>query len=261
MFRGLIDTIAALYKWRIWIYLGSLEIRQRYRRTILGPFWITFALALFVGASSVIYGVLFKQDVATYMPYVAAGYISWALISGFLAEGATVFIQNESFIRQLKLPVMVYPLKMLWRTILTFFHHALVLLVVLLVFSELSLSGVAMAILGLLSTSICVLGYGTVLAFLSVRNRDIPIMVTSIFQILFLITPIIWPASALGKRMEIAQFNPFYHMIEVIRAPILGSEFDIWISHMAIVGVLTMVGLIWMFIVLSKRQDELNFYL
>ena len=47
-----------------------------------------------------IYGVLFKQDVATYMPYVAAGYISWALISGFLAEGATVFIQNESFIRQ-----------------------------------------------------------------------------------------------------------------------------------------------------------------
>ena len=261
MQHGLVDTLQAFRRWRMWVYLGSLEIKQRYRRTLLGPFWITIALALFVGACSVIYGVLFKQDVAAYMPYVAAGYISWAFISGYIGEAASVFIQNEGFIKQIKLPVMIYPLKMLWRMILTFFHHMIVLLLVLLAFSEISISGLFMAALGLLVNCIAVLGAGTILALYSVRNRDIPVLVNSIFQILFLITPIIWPASALGTRMEIAQFNPFFHMIEAIRSPILGGSLEVWLGHITVILICSVPLLMVSLWLLSRQKDELNFYL
>ena len=252
---------SALLKWRVWTFLGEIEIKQRYNKTLLGPFWITGALAIFVGACSFIYGVLFKQDLAEYMPYVAAGYIAWAYISGYLTEACSVFILHENYINQLRLPILIYPLKVVWRLLLTLLHHAVVLFVVLFAFGGINPLGILLSLIGLLTLSVALFSIGSIFAFYSVTNRDIPIVTISIFQILFLITPIIWPASALGKRMEIAYFNPFYHMVEVVRSPILNGFSNEWLVHLSVTGFLGLLGTIILIRVISLKQYQLGYFL
>ena len=60
------------------------------------------------------------------------------------------------------------------------------------------------------------------LGLLSARFRDIPYMIASVTQLLFLVTPIMWSADQIGNKL-IVELNPFYHLIEVIRAPLLGA--------------------------------------
>ena len=258
---GLMDFAIAFFKWRLWLYMGSLEVRQKYRRTLIGPFWITLALALFIGSSSFIYSVIFNQELSTYMPYVASGYISWAFISGYIGEACSVFIQNESFIRQLRLPSMIYPLKLLWRMLLTFFHHFIVLFLTLVFLSGISFDGLFFATIGLVINCVAILSLGTILGFISVKNRDVPVLVTSIFQILFLITPIIWPVSAVGKRIEIAMLNPFYHMIELIRSPLIDGYTDAWPNHLVVVSIMAILSLLVLFYIVGSEKDKLNYYL
>src|SRR5258708_2756319 len=79
--RAVADLAEGARLWRLWLMLGWLDIRQRYRRAMIGPFWITISLAIMVGTLGVLYSSLFKLDVHEFMPYLAAGFCSWFLIS------------------------------------------------------------------------------------------------------------------------------------------------------------------------------------
>ena len=67
----------------------------------------------------------------------------------------------------------------------------------------------------------------------SARFRDIPRILASLAQILFLVTPIIWTPDLLGPQSYLAQANPFFHLIEIVRAPLLGvvpSALTLWVT-------------------------------
>jgi lipopolysaccharide transport system permease protein len=64
---------------------------------------------------------------------------------------------------------------------------------------------------------------GLVLAIFSSRFRDVPIMIGTLLQVGIFATPIMWPASVLGPNHFIADLNPVYHLIELVRAPLLNE--------------------------------------
>ena len=84
---------------KLWFHLGWQDIKQRYRRSILGPFWITIATGTTAVAMGILYSSLFNLDVAEFLPYVTLGFIVWNMISGAILEGAEVFISNEGLIQ------------------------------------------------------------------------------------------------------------------------------------------------------------------
>jgi ABC-2 type transport system permease protein len=226
----------------LWLYWGWLDIRQKYRRSFFGPFWVTMTMGLSILAIGLVYAYLFNQDVKNYLPYVAVGFVVWSLISGYIGEATSVFIQNEGFIKQMPLPLLVYSLRMLWRYFIIFLHHAVILVIIFLVFTPVDLTNIAASLIGLILVCINIFWIGLALGLLSVKMRDIPILITTIFQLLFLITPIIWPAKALGSRLSIALWNPFYHFLEVIRQPLIGGLNDLWLTHLLITAILGVVG-------------------
>ncbi|MBW4048622.1 MAG: ABC transporter permease, partial [Proteobacteria bacterium] len=57
-----LDLLASLKSWRLWSLLGWLEIRQRYARSKLGPFWLTISMGVLVASLGVVYGTLFGQN-------------------------------------------------------------------------------------------------------------------------------------------------------------------------------------------------------
>jgi ABC-type polysaccharide/polyol phosphate export permease len=98
------------------------------------------------------------------------------------------------------------------------------------------------------------------LAVLSVRFRDIPQIVASVVQVAFFLSPIIWKADMLGpKNRFVADFNPLYHFMEVIRAPLLGQPIRAisWIITLC----LLVLGSVGAFLVFARLRARVPYWL
>ena len=220
---ALFDLVQGARAHHLWFLLGWQDIRRRYRRSVLGPFWLTLSMGALVGALGTLYGMLFKVEIAVYVPHLALGFIVWALISSVITEGCHVFINAESIIKQVGLPLSVHVNRLLWRNLLILFHNALVFVVVAAVFGIWPGWAGLLALPGLVL--LCLNGLWVVFLFgiVSARFRDVPPIVASIVRICFFVTPIIWMPELVPQRAMVLEINPFYHMVEVVRAPLLGK--------------------------------------
>lgn len=209
--------------WPLWVRLGWNDILQRYRRSILGPFWLTASMAVMVVTLGVLYAELFRTPVDDLVPFLCVGLLVWNLFSSFLIEGGTLFTGSESYIKQIKLPYSVYVYRSTWSKLVIFLHNFLIYFCVILYFQIWpGLTGL-LAIPGLLILLVNGALANLCIGIVSARFRDVPQVISSLVQVVFFITPIFWKPELLKSRAFIADFNPIYHLVEVVRAPLLGS--------------------------------------
>ena len=229
------DLVEGLREWRLWTMIGWEDIRQRYRRSVLGPFWITLSMGTLIAILGVIYSRIFKIDIQTFLPYFATGYIAWGFISTSIIESCGAFQEGERIIKQIKRPFSVYVLRVMWRNFIVFLH-TIVILVPLFVFFGLKPQPVmVLALPGVLLLYANQVWLGLTVAILSTRFRDVMQIVGTVVQIMMFATPIMWPVSSLGNLSWVAEINPVYHFIELVRAPVLGQapELTSWVVALA----------------------------
>jgi ABC-type polysaccharide/polyol phosphate export permease len=251
---GFDDVVGGLLAWPIWMRLGWNDIRQRYRRSVLGPFWITLSTAVFIGFLGLIYARLFSIDIQTYLPYLAIGYIIWIFISSTTIECCSAFHENQNIILQRKLPFSIYIFKILWRNNIVLVHNIVLVIAIYLIFNINPGINIFIALPGFFILYLNQLWLGIVLAVLNVRFRDVSQIVASIVQITLFATPILWPVSRIGGARLIADINPVYHFIQLIRAPLLGQQPEAlsWIVSLATVVFGTFCA-IWLIDRTSRR--------
>ena len=171
-----------------------------------------------------LYGTLLSQNFAAYLPYLAVSLILWNFISTPLNEAGSVFVGAEPYIRQVPLPLSVYIFRLLARNLLILLHNGAIILVVLLIFPPARLDHLWLVPLGLCLVLGNLFWITLLLALGGSRFRDIPQLTSNIVQLTFFVTPILWKTDMLGSRNRfLADFNPIFHLIEVVRAPLLGS--------------------------------------
>ena len=177
-----------------------------------------------VGALGYVYGDLFKASLNDYVPFLASGFIAWNLISNLIIEGCSVFIAATGYIRQLRLPSSLYVFRLAWRSLIIFFHNALVFVVVAILFKVEPSWRLLWLLPGLAVILYTGVWLALVLGALCARFRDIPQLVSSLVQVVFFMTPIMWKPELLTGRPMFVKENPFYHFVELIRAPLLGHD-------------------------------------
>jgi homopolymeric O-antigen transport system permease protein len=209
--------------WPLWLRLGWNDILQRYRRSMLGPFWLTASMAVMVVALGVLYAELFNTPINDFLPYLCVGLLVWNLISSFLTEGGVLFTGAESYIKQIRLPFSVYVFRSSWSKLIIFAHNFLIYFAILIYFGIWPGATALLAIPGLLLVLINGAAVTLFIGMVSARFRDIPQLINSAVQIVFFVTPIMWKPELLHNRTFIADFNPLYHMLEIVRAPLLGN--------------------------------------
>lgn len=225
------DLVGGLRLWELWSTLGWHDIRQRYRRSIVGPFWLTLSMGIMVAGLAYLYAGMFGQNVEGYLPYVATGMIVFSLISTVAIEGSGVFIGSASLILQLRAPLSIYIYQMLWRNLLIFAHNISIYVIVLM-FVKVDLGwNILLSFVGLFLVLLNGVWVGVTLGGLSARFRDVPPIVSSIMQVAFFLTPIFWTPGALPNRELFVHLNPFYYLVEVVRMPLLGKTpaLSIWL--------------------------------
>jgi homopolymeric O-antigen transport system permease protein len=222
--QAVADVCGGARLWRLWLMLGWIDIRQRYRRAIIGPFWITISMGIMVGTLGVLYSSLFKLDITEFIPYLSAGFAVWFLISSTINEGTFIFVQAEGMIRNTSLPISIHLYRLIWRNVITFGHNIVVMLGVYVYFRFNPGMRVFFLIPGLLIVLVNLAAAVLLLGVICARFRDAPPIISNLMQIAFFVTPILYrPDLLAGKLTVFAQWNPLYHLLEVVRAPLLGS--------------------------------------
>jgi ABC-2 type transport system permease protein/lipopolysaccharide transport system permease protein len=217
------DIVGGWRRRQLWGTFGLHDVRQKYRRSVLGPFWITISMGVMVSALGLLYGTIFKQDLSEYLPYLSCGFVTWALISGLILDGTRAFIDAEPMIRQINAPVSVYVYRTVWSNLITFGHNIWIYVAIALWFGV-NPGWTALLLLPALAlVLINGIWAGLLLGLFGVRFRDVPLIIGSVVQLMFFITPVIWKPEMLPGRALILDLNPFYHFVEIIRAPLLGQ--------------------------------------
>jgi lipopolysaccharide transport system permease protein len=239
------DLAEGLRMWRLSWILGWLDIRLRYRGSVLGPFWLTLSTAVMIGALGVLYSELFKMNIREYLPFLALSLVLWSFISTLVSDACTCFTDYDGLIRSIRMPYFLYAVRVVVRNLLVLAHNIVVILAVYAAFDAwpgwrgvLALPGIALWIVDALAVSL-------LLGAFCARFRDIPPIVASVMQIAFFVTPIIWKPELVGENARFLPLNPFYSIMEIVRAPLLGGSPDVlnWIA--AIVSSLILCAIAW----------------
>jgi len=254
------DLKEGLQNWRIWLLLSWQDIRIRYRRSQLGPFWLTISMALTIYMMGFLYSHLLHLSTRNYFPFLAAGLLVWHFIALTISDGINIFIMDEHFLKQVKLPYSVYILRVMMRTFFIFLHNIFVL-IPLYFFFHIQLSpAFLMVIPGLMLLLLNAYFFSLILAMTGVRFRDLGQLITSLIQIIFFVTPIMWSPVSLPDRYQIfVKINPFTHLIEVVRAPLV-SEFPSLFSY-TFVLLMTILGGCLAMLLFNKNKNNIIFWI
>lgn len=224
---ALADIREGLRQWPLWFTLGNFEIRLRFRRTLLGPLWNTLSFAVLVAALGTVYGRVLQEDVRTYLPYLALGLFSWVFIAATVQEACIAFVDASAVLTQLYVPRSVVVYRTLWRNLVLLGFNAGVVVVVLIVCgTPVRAATMPLALAGLTLLTFNLAWIALALAVAGARLRLVGRLVQTALPIAMLATPVIWRPSGEALR-RVAEWNPLYWAIELVRAPLLGEPVSV----------------------------------
>jgi ABC-type polysaccharide/polyol phosphate export permease len=253
------DVLTALLDWRLWTSLGWLDVKQRYRRSFLGPFWITISMVVLVVALGTLYAGIFRQEVGRFLPFLGAGFIVWSFVSTTIGESTAVFVAAEGMIKHGGIPLSLHVFRMIWRNAIVAAHNLTVMLLIYawqpgLVTPSLLLlvPGIALIVANLGWITIVIGGACT-------RYRDLPPIVANVLQILLFLSPIMYDRSVLPPGMEaFVDLNPMSYVIDAVRGPLIGQP----PSAMVFLALAAFAVVGWMFALrfLSRARARIPYW-
>ena len=261
----MLGYLGAMWRCRyFWMSLVKIDLRTRYRRSVIGLGWSLLRPILMTIILCLVFKRFFKMDVAQFAPMLLAGLVLWDYISTATKSGCQCFFQGEQYIRQHPAPIAIYPLRTaLGETI----HFLLALCVVLGLAWFLRGFSNLPALLTLVPALVLLFVFAWSLAliagFANVYFQDTQHLTEVGFQILFYATPIIYPIEQLGEGSRLAavvRCNPLIPFFDLVREPIVHGVIPEPMTFIRASLTVLLVGLLAM-LVCNRAQRQLIFHL
>ena len=235
------------------LYLSFYDLKLAYARTYLGPIWQVLAVLISSSLVSVIYSIIFKVDLATYLPKVFIAISIWTLISKIFTIGPTIFFgMYRNILLNFNIPLLYLVLRSVLINFFQFFNF-IPIFIIMYFFLNIK-PNILPLFFGLIILFICLTLFNFFLATICARFRDISNLLNSITPALTLITPIIWEKELLNEYKLYAYLNPFTSMIEIIKFPLLGLQVP-FISYLIVIGIIFILLISTIIIVKLKGKN------
>jgi ABC-type polysaccharide/polyol phosphate export permease len=255
------ELIAALKSSDSWLYMGVKDILIKYKRTVLGPFWIVLMSAISILSMTLVGAVVFKIGFRDFAPHVASGIIIWGYLSSLILESCIIFIQNGWLIQNIKTNFVSLVLRMFVRNTLIFLHGFVILLGVFLYFGyNFNLIIVISIAFGLLLYGLNTLGLAFFFGLIGARYRDFSLMMQSLMSILIFTVPIWWKPEMLGDKSYLLDFNPLFHFLNLLRMPLINgssADFRTYVYTISITVIVILTGALFF----KKYKKNVVFWL
>jgi ABC-type polysaccharide/polyol phosphate export permease len=235
------------------------DVASRYRGSVLGPFWITLSMGLMVLGIGFLYASLFDLPLNEFLPYVALGIVFFGVMTGTVNEGCDTFVLASGMLSQTSLPMLTFVWRTVFRNLINLAHHLVIVIGMLAFYGYWKTANVPLAIVGVLLMLLNASWMSLLAAIASARYRDIPQIVVSIMQFAIFMTPVFWMPSRFGKHQIFLDLNPFYHLLQAVRAPMLGQSVQMH-SYVVLVA-MALVGWLVTFTIFAHTRRRLVHYL
>jgi ABC-type polysaccharide/polyol phosphate export permease len=233
---------------------------SRYRGSVLGPFWITLSMGLMVLGIGFLYANLFNIPLNEFLPFVALGIVFFGVMTGMINEGCDTFVQASGMLSQTSLPMLMFVWRTVFRNMINLAHHLVIVVAVLLFYEYWRVANVPLALIGVVLMVVNAAWLSLLVGIASARFRDIPQIVVSVMQFAIFMTPVFWRPDRFSKQHQIIlDANPFYHLLEAVRAPLLGQPVAPH-TYLVLVG-MALVGWLLTFALFAKTRRRIVHYL
>jgi len=254
-----LDVSRALMSSSVWTALGWNDVRSRYNRSKLGVFWASLSILIFVSALGPIYAKLFDVSIRDYTLHLMLGIMLWSYMSSIMMESAREYVNAANYLVSFRLSYFTLLLRVVWRNLVVF-GYQLIMFFVLALFLGLPFnSSWAIIPVALLLITFAVLSIALLISVVATRFRDLSELLNNVLRLVFFVTPIMWMPNLNPDLKLVAQLNPFYHLIEIFRAPLLTGQSDLlsWV----IVCFLAFIGWFIAFPIFSIYRSKISFWL
>jgi ABC-type polysaccharide/polyol phosphate export permease len=254
------DIREGLRRRRSWSYLAVENVKNRYRRTVLGPWWLTLQMVILVVGISVVFGHLLNTDLRSFVPYVGLGYIVFSLLSGLTSTAAVVFIAGSSTLKSTRQPLSNLVLRDVGVEFINFAHNMVIYLVFLVIGLVPLSPKIPIALLMVVVIAANGLFLGLWLGIAVARFRDLQPFVNSILGVAIFFCPVFYQLESLssGIRNVLLVWNPFTYLIMAFRAPLLGEPL-LW-SYYVGSGIVTVINVAVGLAVFTRARSRLPYW-
>ena len=238
--------------------LAWFDVKIRYTRSILGPFWITLSMVILISGLSFVFVSLFAVPLHKTMPWVTLGIIIWNYISTYLDEASTLFIDGK--ILNMKIEPMKLIIIYIFKHLIILAHNSVVIIAVILIFDLKITANYFYLFFAFFVIILNSISFGVLFGFLCCRYRDFILIIRNLIYLIFLMTPIFWMPDVLkGNRMILADINIVYQMIQSVRDPILGNALSSY--TITYLSVFTFITSILAIIIYKKFKKKIVFWI
>lgn len=245
--RALADLREGFANLRLARELAWLDLRNRYRGSVLGPFWVTLSTAAMVGGLGLLYSRLFGLPLADYLPHLAVSLVVWNVIAGLVTDACTSLTGAEGVIRQMRLPYATHALRCVLRNAMTAAHSLPLVALAFLAVGHLPGPEALLALPGLALLGVNAFAAALLLGAVCARFRDIGPIVANVMQLAFFLTPVLWKPELLGDSAAWLPLNPFYALLETVRGPLVGGGAGAAVWAAALAHTALALGVAWAF--------------
>ncbi|MDQ0034564.1 lipopolysaccharide transport system permease protein [Variovorax boronicumulans] len=208
----------------IWWTLAWFDIVLRYRRSMLGPLWLTLSMGVMIGGMGPLYASLFGTHLDKFFPHLALGVIFWGTFSAVVTDACNAFVGSSNYLKQGYFPISLFVWRGLARNLIQFLHQ-IVLYIPVAIWAGVTLSwSVLLIIPAFVILIINAHALGLLLGLICTRYRDVTQIITSLMQMLMFLTPVFWLPENLPGRAKYVLWNPFAQMLDLLRTPLMGGE-------------------------------------
>lgn len=238
--EGIADLKEGMTLRHIWWNLGLFEVRARYKRTRLGPFWITLSTLVMLVAMGPLYAKLFNKPMGEYYIYIACGFIFWNYFTSNILDMARVLPESHNMLLSYGFPISLYIYKTAFRNIIIMLHNIVIVAIAVVIFSQHLGFYSLMFFVDYVLVAFTLFFAGIIIALINTRFRDIEQIINSVLTVMFFLTPILWDPKVLGDLQYYLYLNPFFALIEALRMPLVANEIP-YISLLYLIALLAVM--------------------
>ncbi|MFN3405792.1 MAG: ABC transporter permease [Cytophagaceae bacterium] len=228
-------NIGELWQYKELFYFFTWrDIKVKYKQTFLGFLWAVLQPLLMMLIFTYFFGRMLNvpSDNVPYPVFVYSGLMFWNLFSSGVTNAANSMVTNSNIIKKIYFPRLIIPLSSVLVSVFDFVI-TLALYILLMVYYSNKMDINVLSVLfyfplSLVMTLMTTLGLGSLLASLNVKFRDFRYALPFLIQLLFFVTPVIYPSSVMNNKIGglILSLNPLTGSIELIRLSLIGSPIN-----------------------------------
>jgi ABC-type polysaccharide/polyol phosphate export permease len=221
MEKALSDLVRGAKLYNVWLYQAYFELSAKYRRTIFGSLWISSQMVFTSLAVAVLWGSIFGKDFHEHLPRMMSGNLIGITALFLFYDANEIFNSSGGIIKNHAYPFTYFVFERVAQKIMLFFHNLVVFYIFMFIFGTAVVPN-PVIVLGLITLTLNMFLWGTLIGMLSARYRDLRFLLPNVGHLLFFITPIYWNYDMLKTNHWIADFNPLFAFVNIVREPLLG---------------------------------------